>query len=1356
MSDVFAPSPSLPARVTPQPDQSLIGLTPLDPASIAAQLQAAPVLRTGQPLTAALASTNALTGPIIGAFNAPGAALARVGSLGGPRAPALDTKYPEHLASLTNKYAELSKEVSALPEAQRNALIQYDSARVAKGASPLTKEQTRLVIQTLQSGEAATAPPDRKVGSVLTNFRSDLSDILKSVPRIPLGIMHEATDLPHIGERIQENRAHGMNEVAAVLNAPGVRMIPGSFTLGNLAQGGKGVKELATHPLQTFLDVLPAAHSLAAGTDVAKAAAELSEAAGKRPRPLTAVLTGKVLRDDAGNLVRGEITGLPTVGRNRLGEAVDLFRDETRVGQALDSFGGARSREVNRIRGTLEQRLRGMSTGYMTPANGTEQLVMDGGTLLHKYADVYPFLAKDATGPEAAAQRAALYEGIQRTPDAYDPRLVSDLRDFQYRAAKAQEEAGHLASFDGEWFDAKTAKNLRSGEAEVAHHRRINEWMPHVLDPGGVTIDQLRSMVDDVSGIASKKQRKQAALAVEHIMDAHGIDPKPLSSTRAAIANREAHPAAWGVTAHGMLDEATLTPRRTLTDVLDILRQKDFRRDPQAARLRDAIATGNRKLTTDVLNNLMSRKPPALPDEMYPGFRDDARSLSRRIQYQSEMKRFTPKRLEQVEGKFQNLRNKTAPARFHGLLSDEYAKRGVDVLTDEAERQLGRRVTPDEAGQIAESLARQTWGQMPGIDAETAQHLMRQVNRDVTATWRELRDAGADPVFVHKVSPGRANQALAGNVGPVAERPSQGKERVMDLTPGVQDLGVSLRHQAGEILQEKYNTQFADDVIQRVGTVESELRERFADEAQRRAVVDPELDFEGHLQRIIARGFDKFNPDEAGRSWGGAKLDRYRQENWYIPKSVASNLHEYAKPPSLFTAAVDPITKAFRYTVLGLSPSVIVNNFFSNAVAVTAESGPGFVKYWGEARKWLDDPSLIPNEQLKGMFLAEHPQMEYLSRSWLNPRTADRVMNLEAMQGVNAAHAFRDSAAAEAVKAGKSAMDGIVEKSLRLQQTGDNVYRGMQYMFERDKALRRGASLTDADHAAMESVRRTLVDYTSFTQVERAAMRTIIPFYSYMGHAARFIMRYPFDHPLRAALAAHIAAAERERLGTLPGSYLSMVPLPGFLGGKMGRNGKVNMLALRPLDPFGDISNLTSVSGWLAATNPVVQTALQQAGITRGEADLYPTLRYNPDTGRMDSVHGNILSDLVNNTIPRAGLLTAALGFNKAYNETRAGDPNAANRMLVSMAGLPRAWRSVSPVQDVIKSEVARQTSANDVRNDALKSGNWSEAMRYPSLRAAYAELAGLDPSLVAQYQPATPQAIAALITRTADTEGHK
>lgn len=1241
---------------------------------------------------------------------------------------AFDPQYQRNLTTLTNKYAEMAPTVAALPPSVRNALISYDAERVAQGSSPLTRRQTLGAVHAATTNTQATPAPDRNPLNILGNVRRDLGDILASIPRLPIALVREVTEIPKLPQRIDEAIDAGANPVEAIAQAPGVRMIPGSYVVGGLAGGAEGIRELAAHPLMTGLDVLPAAGKVAGATRVGKVAAEAAELAGRRPRPLTAVLTGKVVEgvDDA-----GQVTA--SLGRNRVGQTVDLIRDQTRIGQALDAFGGRRSRDVSRMRGLYEQRYKALMMGHGTPLDDVEALAVRVPQMFERYQEAHPMFRPDSVGPEWDKQRAKFYDDLQRgRVDDYDPGLIGEYRALQDDLARAAEATGDLGSFRGEWYDRATARRLQQREAQVTSAERIAWARNEYLTPSGqVTAEQIRDAARSTTG-AMGRTRDDVARAVVQVMDAYGLDVDGVSRSLADINARRGSWDGFTSAVDDALAGSPLTPRQDAARILRQLRSIEPEQRT-VARLEQALRSGDRGAAGEILRTLERRRTPPLDEATMA----DVRSLARRYEYDGKVgRRYTDALVRRRRDGLETLAAKTAPARFHGLLADDVRAEGAARLTDTAERELGRALTAEEAGGLVRALEERRWGSLPGLDRETAARTMAQVEREVAATWQALRDAGHDPVFVHRVSPNRATDALYGRVKPSPVALSQGKQRVLDLTPGVHDVQISLTHQAGEMLQRRYNERFVDELVQAVGKPEWQLRDQLADATRARMVSDPSLDFEGHMDAAISRGWERVNPDAEGSTWGGAALDKYRQESWYVPKAVAANLKQYSRPPSLFARVTDPLTKAFRYSVVGLSPSLIINNFFSNAVAMTAESGLGPWKHWSTAREWLADPAKIPNEQLKAMLLADMPHMEHLSRdAWLASRAGQQFMS-----GFNAGRALMDSAPVGALQRGKAALDKVVDASMRAQRYGDNIYRAMQFMDEAGKAGRKGADAAQAEARAMEAVRRTFVDYASFTPVERQAMQTLVPFYSYMGHAARFIARYPLDHPFRASIAAHIADAEKERLGALPDSYLGMVGLGG-----VDDRGHQRMLGLRPFDPFGGMADLLSVSGWIAAMNPAIATALQQVGVVRGQAELYPTMRYDPETGRMKAVPGGggVLSDLLHNTVPRAGLITAALGLNPRINELAEREPGAVPGALLGTAGIPRLVRDVNVTEERFRGEVNRQRAVNDVRNDAMRTGDWREALRYPTLQAYFDQLQQVPESHLADYVPEDPKGIA-------------
>lgn len=1332
-------------------DSGATRANPLAPSEIAAPEPASPPGASGAVtsflnLTSGLASApgnligNALPASVRSPF-------AEITGMGNASAPKIDPAYQRNMSALSNKYAELRESLAGVDPKILNALIDMDSKRVANGSAPLTRQQTLLAIQAATTNKQATPEAERNPMSLWDNIKSDASDILKAIPRIPLALFNEAKDLPNIDKRISEAQANGANIVQAIAQAPGVRMLPGAYVAGNLAGGASGIRDLAQHPLMTFLDVLPGASKAAGATRVGKVAAEAAELAGRKPRPLTALMTGKVVPDAA--------TGADTLGRNALGRTIDYAKTNTRPGQLLDSAFGRTNREVAKLGGRLDQRLSMFAQGHGTAAIPEEALLARVKPMFDKHAQTHPEL--NLRGPDGEAWRAQLVDDFTRGDTAkYDPAFVAEYRQILDDIGKHAAQEGIVAEFRGELYDPQTAARLRASQARADLTRRGNAARTEYLNPTGqLDAAQLRTMAAEFMAEPLVANQSRGASAMIHTLDAYGVDVSGVQSTlrkaqRAKAADKPAMFAQVAAEFDALLANPSLNlaPRRGITEVIAELRKYSGKKsDRQVTKLEVALMHGKRGEATAAIKNLQTRKPPKFPAAQWPQLQEDIASLGRRMEFDEKVgKRWSDKRVQSTAKSVDKSFKNAAPARFDALLGDEFKTRLAKEGQQAKELTLGRQLTADEAAHVTRAVNERRWeAALPHMDVDTRNAFMSQIEREVKATWQDLKNAGHDPIFVHKVHPDKAFSAFSGKVGPVPIKASQGKERALDLSPAVGDLQVSLTHQASELLQAKYRETYAQQIIDAVGIPEDVLRAQLSETARWRQSLNPSAGFEGHLQQEMKRGYKKFNPDEDGHSWGGTKLDKYRaEESVWIPLSVADQLKRLTAPPSIISTALDPVTNAFRYNVIGLSPGVIVNNFFSNAVAMMAKSGPTPFQYWRQAREWLADPSKIPSDELRAMILAENPAHPALDRgAWLKTRAGEKFMG-----GFNAGQAFRDSAAYEAMKRGKSAMDGIVEKSLKLQQLGDNIYRAMIYMDEMAKGTKKGLAADAAEKAALEMVQSTLVDFSSFTAIERSAIRSIIPFYSYMGHAARFITRYPLDHPVRASIASHLAAAEKERLGSLPGSFLSMLPIGGVDGA-----GKQLMVPLRPFDPFGDISDMMSLSGWMAATNPLISTALQEVGVARGESELYPTMRYDPESGRMKPVHGGFFGNLMANTVPRAMLPLTPLGLNSTYNELAASDPAAAARSLLTSAGIPRMYREVNVPQEKFRAEIARQQAANTVKNEALKSGDWSEALRYPSLRDFYTNLNAAAPEALAAFTPAEQSAIAQSIKEMVGTE---
>lgn len=188
--------------------------------------------------------------------------------------PAFSTNAPQALTAFVNKYQVLGPQLASagLPPGVANALISFDADRARRGQSPLTDAQTTRVLQSAVGGmDSAPATPPREAPwyNLPVNAYHDVAGIAASIPRLPLSLYHELQQLPALPDAISHALSAG-NPLAVVhelSQAPGLRLIPGAFTVGNLASGDIGA--IARHPVSTLLDVLPAAHELGLGEKLA-------------------------------------------------------------------------------------------------------------------------------------------------------------------------------------------------------------------------------------------------------------------------------------------------------------------------------------------------------------------------------------------------------------------------------------------------------------------------------------------------------------------------------------------------------------------------------------------------------------------------------------------------------------------------------------------------------------------------------------------------------------------------------------------------------------------------------------------------------------------------------------------------------------------------------------------------------------------------------------------------------------------------------------------------------------------------------------------------------------------------------
>ena len=1213
---------------------------------------------------------------------------------------------PGNVSALTNKWQdeELLSAVAQLSPVQRQALIDLDAERVSRGSTPLTRDDTIRTVQTLVANRPATPAPERSVWNLPGNLVSNLGDIVKSIPKLPGAVFDQVSNLGTIPDTYD-------NHLANVLSAPGINLIPGTYILSQLARGGDGAQELARNPLFTALDVLPAASAIAGSTDVAKVArtaAEAGDALGTT-RPLMATLTRRL--DDAGNLQL-----------NRAGEMGRFIRDETRVGQAVDAAFGSRARELAREQGRLQNRANAIRDGVIDDGT-TETGLLQRSQQLRDRADTLGWDEAQRARIARIAQSVDNTPLSQLTPD--ELAYINEARDLAASYGNLLADRGELGRVlfpDGsaEFYDVRKANQFNRTQTELAYAQRLADVRQTYLSDqstlGAIDPTRLDDLVNWVETVP-KKQRSQAQRAVDAYVEAYGYDARAFRRQLKTI-NAGDRPSDL------LPPRADLMPTDELVRTLQTFRLPGGQVDEHAYALARALASRDVQTIRREAQTLANRTAKASPAAADPRFTRTLQSLARR--YGADTLIGDPtKTIQRANRRLQQLTADNAPARFQPLLASNRDTAVAARAQAASEAAIGRQLTPDEVARVAQVVQEQSWAGLEalGIPADSFRRLHSNTTREVVGTWSELKAAGVDPVFVHSTSTSRARSLDNPQITTEPNTLSQTKSRRLDISQGISDLGVSLSQQGMEILTRNLRTEFRDWVGAKYGIPQSQLMDAYLPQARALAASDPRLSVRGHLERIIAKSYRDL--DEA---FTGPGMGVYR-DKVYVPNAIAENLKPQIPKP--LTAAVNPITGTFRVAVTSLSIRNLLYNAIGGAVMVAGES-PGALGYLGRARELIQNPQRILSDELRASLgglgkdireqLATRPD---ITASTMAGRTLGRM--------VEEAASVRQSGVGRAVAA-------VSNRSVQMNGMMDDMYRVAAYLSAEGKALRKGMSAEAAERAGLELARKVMMDYTSLTPFERSTMRALFPFYSFTSHVMRYVMRYPFDHPLRASIIASLGQAEVEDSQLLPQSFLS-----SFIFGRPGDEKRVDVGAS---NPFGDAANMFTLAGFMSATNPVIATALESVGIIQGEAELYPTLRYDPETGRLSATRGNPLLAFLENTIPQTQVLTSLLGVNAEFRERMTRDPEGASRMLMSSVGLPVGFipRDVNVVGEVAKAEAARYDSQQNALNAALKTGNWGEAARYPGLSDEYEQMLSMTPSQLAAYMPQGSDIYAAMI----------
>lgn len=1229
----------LPQTLLPQPDVATGGtvapaLPPLG-STFAAQLTAN--LQGQQQNTAALTPT---------AFLSPSQTAATQAFAGQPTdANALITNLPNARAALAAKYARLGQQLQTVPTPIRSSLFNMDLQRVNAGQMPLSDAETGDAIAAAETHQQIT--PAHHDTSIWGDIKNLPGNVVSDLGAVTVGAAHLLepnrgnpiyqelfNNLPKWLDVYHANLKAGMNPAAAFLRSPGIRFIPGSFIAANLLSGAHGLGNLLQHPLFTALDALPYASEAAGATELGQVAE------GEGVRPIRAALTrtllpeGSEIPSSRSVLAPDEDgnlvdqTPMTRLAPNKLGQTMQSLAN-TKVGSYLSQAFGQDARHLSQITGNYDATI----ADAMNP-NGSK---LDVSTPFGRIAD----LTRQGV---TLATKTAQDLGVTDAERGGIAQMLEDSRDGLDWVHDQRPEVAQYARSLIELNQNMQAAYQDAGELPVRNGEVYTAKQATAMDTAQSNLDAVRARaavrvlprLD--SAVSSAFDDAQAATEAH----ANNVDPS-VNTQGPAQAAQDYHDKLAAIH-QATLDAINPDHPGTFKDVKDQL----------TALKRSSVAVGS-SVTGEGAGpsaNMRLDSLANISDEIRKGVK--------------------------AEGKVAST-SATLPGRFVPLVQKLAGEKIVGGLVESG-------VDPEDA---TRTVAMRDFAAYP---EQFTPKVLNDTVDEIAKTWQDLRDAGADPQYVHHITRQQANLLAFPRVADYAtDLSSTGDRSLYAPKPYIRDVALALSHQGAEFLAKDLNQSYIDTITSTWGRTGAQMGQMFGDEAWQNAADDPRIDPLGEQQRLAREsGYRPYDPSAFNKFPPPSNYDPASQI--WMPKAILDNLERIHDPrPGALAGLLAAPTQVFKTSVLGLSPRFLINHTIGHMVMQLAENGPMVYRDYADAIAL--NKAMAAGEDVSDRVPIEiRGSMNYARRDLADtPLASDPLFQ----RGGKLAEAWAKIQELKPVQA----VSWLANKNYDLNAWLDDNNRLMSYLHGERKAFGDGLSGPAAQAAALETAYRTSMFWSDLTPIERTVIRPVVPFYGFTAKLMRFVLNYPFDHPARTAIMSNIAQAELHDQGSGLGlSWLNSLGL-----GPVNSKGKQLRLQLKGLNPFADVADKFTFAGFLAGLNPVLSSVAEAAGMKQ-PGSTYATETYDPATGKMVDQSPGLVGSLLSNLVPQTQIAGALAGGG--------GSP----KTLAAALGLPTSLTRVDVPATYAKAELAREQDQTAVFKQALSSGDWSTALTYPAL----------------------------------------
>lgn len=560
----------------------------------------------------------------------------------------------------------------------------------------------------------------------------------------------------------------------------------------------------------------------------------------------------------------------------------------------------------------------------------------------------------------------------------------------------------------------------------------------------------------------------------------------------------------------------------------------------------------------------------------------------------------------------------------------------------------------------------------------------KELTDDVVKSWMDMSREGYAPILLSHVERGRTGSVHYPKPLSLTDNETAIR-RMTDFTPHSHNVAVGLSGLAKERLQlvaaDTYLTSMFEPLyVRNKDAVLEELTKLY----------------KGDRARAIEVRDAKYQAWKR-QDWGG-QADG--PEGMLVDKNALSTLEAITKGSREgipLKGAWDKSLRIFRTSVL-TGPRHVAHVVFGGSMFI-AMRDPGALRFYPQGIK-------IARQMMKDGTIPE--DMPWLARALSG-------------QGISMEDIWRIAEGKKKANIVAKAGGDIVGAFKHVEDLAINAQRISVLLHGRA----RGASVEQA----FELMNKTLVDLDGMAPVERVILKNVFPFYAFTKHVLKYLLTYPNDHPMAAAVLSQLAEQELADIKTgLPDKFLQL-----FYIGKPDKIGNQTIIEGRAFNPFRSTANSMTLAGYISALNPAITSLMKASGmnILGATPELYPDLTFDDESGTLVAKRPPLIPSVLSSYIPAFGAVDHFVGITDDIRDMKERSPASAKKALWSSLNLPFGWAEENVPGLLSRAELARFRDAQSRGSEATKTGHWGGANEY-NLVPFQGQL--VPPSLIQQY----------------------